>query len=143
MTVSGTAVALHHVGVLFRGPAGSGKSDLALRLIDQGAKLIADDLVQISRQNQDLYVTYPEMGDPKLKGCIEIRGIGIVSMNFQEKISLNLILDLTERDLIVRLPQITYDVFFNISVPKIFFDPFASSAISKIHWAIKLFSKKL
>src|SRR3546814_10156556 len=42
-TVHATTVALDGTGVLLRGPAGSGKSDLALRLIDQGARLVADD----------------------------------------------------------------------------------------------------
>jgi serine kinase of HPr protein (carbohydrate metabolism regulator) len=44
MTLHATAVALGEAGVLLLGPPGSGKSDLALRLIDRGAILIADDL---------------------------------------------------------------------------------------------------
>ncbi len=49
LTIHATAVALDGVGVLLRGPPGSGKSDLALRLIDQGARLIADDQTALSR----------------------------------------------------------------------------------------------
>ena len=41
--VHGSAVAVDGGGVLLRGASGSGKSDLALRLIDAGAMLIADD----------------------------------------------------------------------------------------------------
>ena len=45
--VHGSAIAIHGKGVLLLGPSGSGKSDLALRLIDRGAKLICDDVVHI------------------------------------------------------------------------------------------------
>lgn len=47
LQLHGTAVAIEGQGVLLRGPAGAGKSDLAWRLIEAGAVLIADDLVEI------------------------------------------------------------------------------------------------
>ena len=48
--VHGSAVAIDGNGVLLLGPAGSGKSDLALRLIDRGAKLICDDIILIENR---------------------------------------------------------------------------------------------
>ena len=45
--VHGSAVAIGSLGVLIVGPSGSGKSDLVLRLIDRGAKLISDDILHI------------------------------------------------------------------------------------------------
>src|SRR5258708_19753268 len=45
----GTCVAIDGEAVLLRGKPGSGKSDLALRLIDGGAQLVADDQTELSR----------------------------------------------------------------------------------------------
>ena len=47
--IQATCVALQGVGILLRGPSGAGKSDLALRLIDAGASLVADDLCELRR----------------------------------------------------------------------------------------------
>jgi serine kinase of HPr protein (carbohydrate metabolism regulator) len=46
--IHGTCIAIDETAVIFLGPSGSGKSDLALRLIDEGATLIADDRIDIS-----------------------------------------------------------------------------------------------
>ena len=45
--IHATCIALDGRGVLLRGPSGSGKSDMALRLIDAGAELVADDRVDL------------------------------------------------------------------------------------------------
>ena len=72
--VHGTCIAIDGDGVLLRGPSGSGKSDLALRLIDSGAMLVGDDQLQLSRMGDQLIVRPPDL----LSGQLEIRGIGIV-----------------------------------------------------------------
>ena len=51
MRVHGTCVAIAGRGVLLRAPSGAGKSDLALRLIDAGARLVADDQVELAQDN--------------------------------------------------------------------------------------------
>ena len=65
--VHATAVAVGLKGVLLLGPSGSGKSDLALRLIDQGARLVADDQVVLSRNGARLIANAP----PALAGKID------------------------------------------------------------------------
>ncbi len=57
---------------LLRGPSGSGKSDLALRLIDGGAKLVADDQVVLTRRGAVLWAAPPTA----LADRIEVRGVG-------------------------------------------------------------------
>ena len=52
VTVHATCIAIDGHGILLRGPAGSGKSDLALRAIDRGARLVADDQVVLTRHGE-------------------------------------------------------------------------------------------
>ncbi len=71
-----TGVAIHGRGVLIAGPSGSGKSSLALELIDRGARLIGDDGVVVAAEDGRL-VAYPP---GETEGLIEIRNVGIVEM---------------------------------------------------------------
>ena len=72
-----TAVAIDGRAVLLRGPSGSGKSDLALRLIDAGARLVADDQSELSRRGDVLMVRAPAT----IAGLIEVRGLGILRLD--------------------------------------------------------------
>ncbi len=81
-----TAVAINGQGVLLSGPSGSGKSDLALRLIDRGAVLISDDGVLVEPGNP-----LPTLRTaPNIAGMIEMRGVGIVKMPFADGVPLRL-----------------------------------------------------
>src|SRR5580658_5234693 len=77
LLVHATAVAIGARAVLLRGPSGSGKSDLALRLIDAGARLVADDRCQLSREADAIVVRAPAA----IAGLIEVRGIGILGVD--------------------------------------------------------------
>ncbi|MBI1404756.1 MAG: HPr kinase/phosphorylase [Caulobacter sp.] len=61
-------------GALIEGPSGSGKSDLALRCLDAGARLVADDRVVLWRDQDRLYGRAPDA----LSGLLEVRGLGII-----------------------------------------------------------------
>jgi len=78
--VNGTAVAWRGEGILILGPSGSGKSDLTLRLLDSGATLIADDLVEMRRAGDVLLLSFPPEGPADLKGKMEVKGLGIMSV---------------------------------------------------------------
>lgn len=89
--VHGTAVAWLGNGVLLLGASGSGKSDLALRLIDSGALLVADDLVRLEAVAGQLIARSP--GDP---GLLELRGHGIYRLPAREQVRITLVLRLGE-----------------------------------------------
>lgn len=71
-----TAVAIEGRALLIEGAPGSGKSSLALALIDRGATLIGDDGVTLSLRNGRLWAAPP----PNTAGLIEIRNVGIVTV---------------------------------------------------------------
>jgi HPr kinase/phosphorylase len=82
-----TAVEVGGKGVLLIGPSGSGKSDLALRLIDRGATLISDDGVLVEPGDP-----HPVLRTaPNIAGMIEMRGVGIVKRPFADGITLHLV----------------------------------------------------
>src|SRR5437588_5560986 len=86
----GTAVAIDGRGVLLRGPSGSGKSDLALRLIDAGARLVADDQTELRRDGDAIIARAP----PTIAGMIEVRGLGIVRIEALPAAPVALLVDL-------------------------------------------------
>lgn len=85
--------------LLIAGRPGSGKSDLALRLIDRGALLVADDYTRLERRGDALIASPPA----EIAGKIEIRGVGIIEMAFAAEGPVALLLDLDEH--VQRLPD--------------------------------------
>ncbi|MDJ0275763.1 HPr kinase/phosphatase C-terminal domain-containing protein [Sphingomonas sp. 2R-10] len=75
-------VAIDGRGVLIAGPSGSGKSDLTLRLIDDGAMLVSDDYTIVAARDGTLHATPPD----NIAGRIEVRGIGIVERPFSRDV---------------------------------------------------------
>lgn len=133
MLVHGTCVALGPLGVLIRGPSGSGKSDLALRLIEDGAALVADDQVALDMQDGHLIATAPAT----IAGLIEVRGIGIVSLSRVESRPLALVVDLVARADVPRLPEAAQVELAGISLPTIALYPFEASAPAKVRLALR------
>lgn len=75
-TIHASCVAIGGRGVLIEGASGDGKSDLALRLIDRGAVLVADDYTACRRHEGALLAAPPET----IAGRIEVRGLGVLEM---------------------------------------------------------------
>jgi HPr kinase/phosphorylase len=82
MQIHASCAARDGAGVLLLGPAGSGKSDLTLRLLDRGFMLVADDRVEI-----DEGVARPS---PALAGLLEVRGLGILRLPYVSSVRLAL-----------------------------------------------------
>jgi serine kinase of HPr protein (carbohydrate metabolism regulator) len=135
--VHGTAVAIDGQGLLLRGPSGSGKSDLALRLVDGGARLISDDLVRIERRGSDLWVMVPPGVPAELRHRIEIRGLGIAALPGETEAPLALVVDLVSAPISERLPLAQRCEYLEIGLPLLAIDPSAASAAAKLRLAVK------
>jgi serine kinase of HPr protein (carbohydrate metabolism regulator) len=91
----------HDLGVLILGESGTGKSDLALRLIANGAILVADDRCDLFVSAGALYARVP----PALQGMIEVRGVGIVNLPHRACARIGLAVRLVLSGTISRLPE--------------------------------------
>ncbi|HEX6442226.1 MAG TPA: serine/threonine protein kinase [Stellaceae bacterium] len=137
LLVHATAVAIDTAAglraVLLRGPSGAGKSDLGLRLIDAGARLIADDQSEVSRREDLLIVRSPAA----IAGMIEVRGIGIVRVEPLAEAPLVLIVDLAPPESIERLPNRAIERVLGVDVPRLAVAPFEASAAAKVALAVR------
>jgi len=131
-TLHATCVALGDRGVLITGPSGSGKSDLALRLIDGGAKLVADDLTTLQTEDGGLIALAP----PRLAGKLEVRGIGIMPVPAVPKVRLALTVALAPSPEIERLPEPETAQYLGLTLPRVTLDPFTASAPAKVRLAL-------
>lgn len=134
--VHASAVAIDGGAVLIRGPSGAGKSDLALRLIDAGAQLVADDQALLRRAGDRVWVTAPAA----IKGLIEVRGLGILRIAALDEAPLALIVDLVAPASIERLPERESEEVLGHRVPKIALAPFEASAAAKLRLARRAFA---
>jgi HPr kinase/phosphorylase len=120
-------------GVLLLGESGAGKSDLALRLIHEGAKLVADDRVELFARDGAVWAKPPEI----LAGLIEARGVGILSLPFETEARICLVVQLVPREKMPRMPALErYEPPSHLDVgtkpPLIRLAPFDQSAAAKI-----------
>ena len=99
-TIHSTSVVIEDSGVLIIGKSGSGKSDLALRLIDSGAMLISDDIT-ICKETEGFIFLFPPL---QTKGLLEVREIGIMTVPYVDNIKLSLIVELVDQE-VERLPK--------------------------------------
>jgi serine kinase of HPr protein (carbohydrate metabolism regulator) len=128
--IHASAVAIGGRGVLILGASGSGKSDLALRLIDRGATLIADDQVELSAHAGRLDACALAI----LHGRIEVRGIGIVDVE-ATRAPLALAIDLDRPP--ERMPEPATIILHGVTLPLIALAPFDASAPIKVELALK------
>eukprot|EP00611_Tribonema_gayanum_P018860 TRINITY_DN32129_c0_g1_i1.p3 TRINITY_DN32129_c0_g1~~TRINITY_DN32129_c0_g1_i1.p3 ORF type:complete len:147 (+),score=38.62 TRINITY_DN32129_c0_g1_i1:425-865(+) len=140
-TVHATCVAIDGMGVLLRGPSGSGKSDLALRLIDEGAQLVSDDYTMLETRGGHLIATAPE----SIKGMLEVRGLGILPVPAKPRVVIGLIVDLVTDAPIERLPEpdaVTIDGTGALPIPRVRIAPLEASAAAKVRLAAKLHARQ-
>ena len=138
----GTCVSVGGEGVLILGEPGSGKSALALRLIDEpgygisGAlvrsELVADDQVIVTREPDRLVASAP----PALRGKLEIRGLGIVTLATPLSAPLAYVVKLQDHSAIERLPDpATFDIL-GMALPLVEIDGKLPSAPAQLRAAL-------
>jgi HPr kinase/phosphorylase len=136
LLVHGTAVALAGEGLLLRGPPGAGKSDLALRLIDGGARLVADDQTEIFRRGDRLWARPPAA----LAGLLEVRGVGILRLPALAEAPLALLVDLVAPEAVERMPQTAVESVLGCAVRRLAVAPFEASAAAKLRFVRRAFA---
>lgn len=146
--IHATCLAIGGEGVLLLGQPGSGKSDLALRLIDgagtglsgrlRSALLVADDQVVIRRVEGRLIASAP----PPLAGKLEIRGLGIAEVPIERDVPLRLAVRLTPAADIERLPDLARSrmEILGVSIALVLLDPEKSSAPARLRAALDQFA---
>ncbi|WP_294389898.1 HPr kinase/phosphatase C-terminal domain-containing protein [uncultured Sphingomonas sp.] len=134
-TLHATCVAIRGRGLLLTGASGSGKSDLALRLIDRGAMLVGDDGVIVEARGGQLFAR----SGPHIEGRIEVRGLGIVALPYVEEAPLGLCIALDQP--VPRMPDepLPVRIIAGLPLPVLALDPFESSAPVKVEKALLLY----
>ncbi|MGD9884309.1 HPr kinase/phosphorylase [Reyranella sp.] len=140
-TAHATCVALRHGrtwrAVLLRGPSGAGKSDLALRLIEVGARLVADDRTTLKRTGGAIMASVPAA----IAGLIEVRGLGIRRLARSQLLArapVVLLVDLVAPAAIERLPEPAHEALLGVDLPLLKLAPFEASACAKLRLAVAM-----
>lgn len=116
-------------GALIQGPSGIGKSDLALRALAAGFRLVADDQVVVFASGGRLYGKAPE----SLAGLIEIRGLGIVATPAIAVAEVALVIRCLDTPAAVeRLPEPRSESVCGLNVPVFDLWPLEPAAPAKI-----------
>ena len=142
VNIHASCVALGASGVLLLGKPGAGKSDLCLRLIDNGARLVADDRTILFTRRGGLYGKSPA----SIRGLLEIRGLGIVTLPSRADVKIALVVKLGRED--ARLPvhhrfQAPHRLSVSKPPPEILLNGRYASAPAKVRAALAGFSKGL
>src|SRR5207237_2092746 len=136
-TLHASTVAKGGRAVLITGPSGSGKSDLALRLLDRGFTLVSDDQTIVRKDGERLVASAP----PTIAGKLEVRGLGIVEVEQTDNVPVALILELTSD--IQRLPDDSRErPILGVQLPFVTLDAMPASAPAKVDLALDRLGRK-
>lgn len=125
-TVHASCVLVEGAGFLLLGASGAGKSDLALRLIDRGARLVADDRVVLEAREGTLWASPPT----PLAGLLEVRGLGLVTLDHLPEARLHGAVHLGSP--CDRLPEPAHWSWGGVRLPAWRLAPFEPSAAAKL-----------
>lgn len=132
-TLHASCVAIAGRAVLIEGRSGTGKSDLALRLIDRGAVLVSDDYTVLTRRDGTLTASPPA----NIAGKMEIRGLGLVEVDFTQNVPVGLVV-VADNDP-VRMPETEASrAIAGVALPELRLSLLEPSAPIKVERALAL-----
>jgi serine kinase of HPr protein (carbohydrate metabolism regulator) len=135
--VNATSIEIEGAAVLLTGAPGSGKSDLALRLIERGASLIADDVTELCVMAGGLQARFPTAAPGELQGRMEVRGLGIMPVRFVTvSVPLILVAELVAPEMVERMPPSLTTKYGDFDVALVKLTPFEASAVAKLRLAV-------
>lgn len=121
-------------GVLIEGSSGAGKSDLALRALDAGWSLVADDRTLVWASAGRLWGRAPDV----LAGLIEARGLGVIAVPRRAFAPIALAARCVGTDQVERTPDPAVLTLFDLPVPLIAIAAHEPSAPAKLGRALML-----
>ena len=135
--VHATLVALYRGGawrgVLLRGPSGAGKSALALRCLDAGWRLVADDRTLVWASGGLAY----GRAHPNIAGLVEARGVGVLPVPFLDRAEIGLCVDLVESEAAVeRTPEPATTLLAGVAIPSLSLWAHDAAAPAKLALAV-------
>lgn len=117
-------------GILIEGPSGGGKSDLTLRAMQAGFRLVADDRTLVWASGGALYGGAPD----QISGLMEIRGLGVVPQPTRRFSRIALCVRAGTPD---RVPEPAEISYLGLNLPLIILPLLESSAPTKLHHALR------
>ena len=146
LLIHATTISLAGRAVVLRGKSGSGKSDLALQLLESPGtglalepltvSLIADDQTLLVKRGADIFAAAP----PQIRGLLEIRGLGIIPCNSIPEAQVALVVDLVTANKVERLPQPEDQLteILGITLPRLLLDATLPSAAARLRVAFTI-----
>ena len=127
--IHATTVDINGNGILIVGPAGSGKSDLALRLIEnKNAVLVSDDRTDIKIENGELFASPPKV----IEGLLEVRAIGLIKKPFKPDTIIKLVVQAASQRDIERMPECRFFEYENVKIETVLLNLLEASAPDKV-----------
>ena len=119
-------------GVLIAGASGSGKSDLMLRLMDAGWRLVADDRTLVWVSEGRLFGRAPE----SLAGLIEARGLGVIASPYRQFAEIVLSVRCVKPESVERMPDDKRISVLGVELPRVELPGLEASAATKVALAL-------
>lgn len=133
MLYQASCVAIGGRALMIEGPPGTGKTSLALALIDRGARLVGDDGVILEVRSGSILWAAPP---PRIAGMIEVRNVGIAELDpIEAPVALILALDPSAPRFVEQAPL--YDIL-GIPVPRLKFAPQGPVAAIRAEYALRM-----
>lgn len=125
----------HWHGVLLLGPSGAGKSHLALKAVQAGWRLVADDRVLVWAEQAAAYGRAPEV----LAGLIEVRGLGVIKAPtpILPYCQIRLVAHLAPEKAAERWPDPHYETVAGRQISGLTLDPFSELSLPKLGLALE------